>query len=238
MRKQKMASAASFCPDNNARNLELRAKKTVYWQRTKEMYFCKALYTIRLIASVILEYIDDWERMEIMFNAEKSIELLNSARHEYLNDLQLIKGYLFLNRTQKVEQVIDKMTEKLNNQSRLAHLQIPECAVFLMQFRWSSHAFALTFEIDGPERDLSAYDKELLNVFQEYFTILEHYSAPIVDNTVRVVIETGSVLCVDLYFEGEMVDRDAAAEQLNKLNVNHSFQWVEHYKLNNECDTR
>lgn len=174
----------------------------------------------------------------MMFNTEKSIELLNSARHEYLNDLQLIKGYLFLNKTQKVEQIIDRVTEKLNNQSRLAHLHIPECAAFLMQFRWSSHAFSLIFEVDGPERDLSVYDTELMETFREYFTIIERYSAPIVDNTVRVVIETEPVLRIHLYFKGEMVNQRTAKEQLNKQNVNRSFQWVEHYKINNECDTR
>jgi stage 0 sporulation protein B (sporulation initiation phosphotransferase) len=174
--------------------------------------------------------------MAVMINAEKEIELLSSARHEYLNDLQLIKGYLFLKKPGKAEEIIGRVTEKLHHQARLARLHIPECAVYLMDYGWSSHEFSLSYEVIGPERDLSFYDEELTTVYQELFAIIEQYASPIADNTVRIVFNTESSLRIQIYFDGVMTDAKAAEEQLNQQEMNHSFQWVEHYLINNESN--
>lgn len=184
----------------------------------------------------ISDIIETGERIEkgwqaAMFDAKDGIELLGSARHDFLNDLQLIKGYLFLKKPEKAEEVVKRVTEKLYNQSRLAHLHIPNCAVFLMKYGWSSHAFQLVYDIDGPENDLSAHDEDLRYVFQALFTFLEQNASQVADNKVRVVMDTEVDLRIHLFFEGQLKDNAKAEGQLSKLNMNHSFQWVEHYMI-------
>ncbi|MCO7175591.1 Spo0B domain-containing protein [Sporolactobacillus kofuensis] len=172
-----------------------------------------------------------------MFNPKDEVDLLCSARHDFLNDLQLIKGYLFLKKPDKAEEIIGRVTQKLNQQSRLSHLHLPNCSVYLMQYGWSSsHAFRLTYEVLGHEDNLAQYDDDLTEMFQQLFAFLEESSSPVGNNSVRIVLDTEEKLRILLIFEGKLQEKEKASQQLSKVPVNQSFQWVEHYMINTDSD--
>ncbi|BBN99314.1 Spo0B C-terminal domain-containing protein [Sporolactobacillus terrae] len=177
-----------------------------------------------------------------MFNEQKAMELLSFARHGLLNDLQLIKGYLFLKQPEKAEEIVERVTEKLHNQTGLTRLQIPQCAVFLMHYSWTAQDFHVTFHIDGKQKNLSAYDHSLALLFKELFSIIEQHASPLSENKVEIIFDTTEPETrISVYFIGILTDPHAAEQQVNNQIVYQSFQWVEHYIINdgsNENEVR
>ncbi|GEB76358.1 Spo0B C-terminal domain-containing protein [Sporolactobacillus inulinus] len=177
-----------------------------------------------------------------MFNEQKAIELLSFARHGLLNDLQLIKGYLFLKQPDKAEEVVERVTEKLHDQTGLTRLQIPQSAIFLMHYRWTAQDFHVTFHIDGKQKNLSAYDHSLALLFKELFLIIEHHASPLSENKVEVIFDTTEPETrISVSFIGILTDPHAAQQKVKKLIVHQSFQWVKHYIINdgsNENEVR
>ncbi|MCI1881188.1 MAG: sporulation initiation phosphotransferase B [Sporolactobacillus sp.] len=138
----------------------------------------------------------------MLFDEKEGISLIGSARHILLNDLQLIKGYLFLQQVEKADALMDRMTERLRSQSRISHLGIPKSAFFLITFPWSVSNIQVEMEVVGSEKDLGSFDESLESFLRRYFMLTEQLA---VDGHVRVIFElstTGDVL--KMIFTGKM----------------------------------
>ncbi|WP_162297111.1 Spo0B domain-containing protein [Sporolactobacillus pectinivorans] len=165
-----------------------------------------------------------------MINEEKGISMISSARHVLLNDIQLIKGYLYLNRPQKANEVLDRITEKFKNQSRISDLSIPECAFYLIVYDWSVHPFLLGLTVSGPEADLSEHDRYLTDFFHCFFAVLEEQVSEAAENQVQIIFENlGSAFHISVVFSGVLKDAGKARLQMNEFGLNQSVHWVEHY---------
>lgn len=168
-----------------------------------------------------------------MIEEEKGIQYISSARHVLLNDIQLIKGYLFMNRPKKANEVMDRITEKLRNHARLSHLHIPECAFYLIVYEWAAHPFLLQLNVSSDERDLSRYDRYFTDFFRGFFSILEEQVSDRVENLVEIIFEnTESSYNIKVIFSGVLKDAVKARIRMNALKLNQTVDWVEHYVIN------
>lgn len=168
-----------------------------------------------------------------MFDEEKGVELIGSARHLLLNDLQLIKGYLYMSEPWKANMLMDNLTEKLRNQARLSHLYMPKCAFYLITYSWAAHPFRILYEVSGPEKDLSLYDSELNDFFHRLFSILEDQAVDTTENTVQIVFKIKTLASlVHVTFTGRMKDVEEVRKQMDQIDLHQSFHWIEHYIIN------
>ncbi|MFC7393201.1 Spo0B C-terminal domain-containing protein [Scopulibacillus cellulosilyticus] len=165
-----------------------------------------------------------------MINETELIELLRNERHEWLNELQLIKAYLSLNRLEEIENVIERIIMKSKNEAQLSNLNIPRCAALLLTYNSYSHLLKLEFEVIGKGFKLNQYDEELTNLLMRWLDIFESYAAKTVENEVTVTLdikETSAVLIFD--FIGSLTDHRHLAEVLQTDKLHQSFHLVEQY---------
>jgi stage 0 sporulation protein B (sporulation initiation phosphotransferase) len=63
------------------------------------------------------------------------IDTLGHARHEWLNDLQLIIGYVKLNKADKLATYVEMLKQKMNEESRIARWGHPKLVELLLTYR-------------------------------------------------------------------------------------------------------
>ncbi|HEY0829176.1 MAG TPA: Spo0B domain-containing protein, partial [Bacilli bacterium] len=117
----------------------------------------------------------------VELNQITAIRTMDYQRHDWMNDLQVIYGYLKLKRYDKLEICIEKIKEKMNRDSRLARIGIPSLILFLLSFRSQSFApFQLrinfTEEINMPQK---VVDSSLVsNIIMETILYFQHAAKP------------------------------------------------------------
>ncbi|MFT8318301.1 MAG: Spo0B domain-containing protein [Sporolactobacillus sp.] len=180
-----------------------------------------------------------------MFDEEEGIKIISSARHMILNQLQLIKGYLYMKQPLKANTIVDRLTEELREQSRLSHLRIPKTAFFLLTSGWTALPFKQFLHVrygeqedvfmqrSGEEKataDLSVYDSELENFFRNLFNIYKQYASEKLENRVELLFDmseqTSKIQCV---FSGVLNEELTALSQVRQLRLNQSLEWEENY---------
>lgn len=64
--------------------------------------------------------------------ATSVLELMNHQRHDWMNDLQLVYGYVRLKKFDKLPECVETIKERMAEESRIAKLGVPELVMFLM----------------------------------------------------------------------------------------------------------
>lgn len=79
------------------------------------------------------------------------IEVLRHARHDWLNKIQLIKGNLSLNKTDRAKEIIDEIVVEAQQEARLSNMNLPGFASLLLTYNWENHYLQLEYEVlDDP----------------------------------------------------------------------------------------
>ncbi|WEK55366.1 MAG: Spo0B domain-containing protein [Candidatus Cohnella colombiensis] len=104
-----------------------------------------------------------------------AIVTLSHHRHDWMNELQVIYGYLRLNKVDKAIEVVDRIRGQMEHDSKLSRIGIPELATFLLSFRTVCDTFQLHVEIGDqlqldritcPVEQLSKVIIGMINVFR------------------------------------------------------------------------
>jgi hypothetical protein len=86
-----------------------------------------------------------------------SLRLLSQNRHDWMNDLQILYGYLRLQKYHKAIEAVDRIRERMERESRVARLGSARLSSFLLSFRVLSDTLRLEVQVDddvaldGPE---------------------------------------------------------------------------------------
>ncbi|RAP77875.1 Spo0B domain-containing protein [Paenibacillus montanisoli] len=80
---------------------------------------------------------------------QASIRTLNHHRHDWMNDLQVIFGYIRMGKTDKTIQYVEQIRERMLAESKIAKLGIPSLVQFIQSFRTVSHSLIIDVDIDG-----------------------------------------------------------------------------------------
>lgn len=75
------------------------------------------------------------ERMRTHYAAEDLIAILNRHRHDWMNDLQVLFGYIQMNKQDKIKAYMHRLSDKLTRESLVAKLADPELVAYLLRFR-------------------------------------------------------------------------------------------------------
>ncbi|MFX4261616.1 Spo0B domain-containing protein [Pelotomaculum propionicicum] len=65
-------------------------------------------------------------------NLEKLLEIIQVQRHDFLNHLQVISGFLQLNKPERIREYIELVTADMSVMSQTARLKIPEITAALL----------------------------------------------------------------------------------------------------------
>ncbi|WP_018661008.1 Spo0B C-terminal domain-containing protein [Heyndrickxia acidiproducens] len=119
-----------------------------------------------------------------------TVEVLRHARHDWLNKLQLIKGYASLNKMENIKGIVEEIIQEAQQESKLSNLHLPGFAELLLTYNWEPHTFQIEFEILDVDTSLLPDDGRLAAWTKEFFSCVDRLAAPYDDNRLYVSIET------------------------------------------------
>jgi len=71
------------------------------------------------------------------------LELIRTQRHDFINYLQIILGYLQMNKVSEARRYADKVVLELTRFSKIAHLRFPEAALIFMFAQYEANQKSL-----------------------------------------------------------------------------------------------
>ncbi|WP_209860597.1 Spo0B domain-containing protein [Paenibacillus shirakamiensis] len=75
---------------------------------------------------------------------------LGHHRHDWMNDLQILYGYIQLNKHDKLMECVDRIRERMNKETSISRLGIPSLVFYLQSFREVNTSIMLDVDIqDG-----------------------------------------------------------------------------------------
>ncbi|NGZ77512.1 Spo0B domain-containing protein [Saccharibacillus alkalitolerans] len=76
------------------------------------------------------------------------LDVLSHQRHDWMNDLQLIFGYAKMGKTDRIEEIVERVSGDVHKESRIAKLGLPELVFYLMTAKAESREIALHVKAD------------------------------------------------------------------------------------------
>src|SRR3954469_26062794 len=119
-----------------------------------------------------------------------TVEVLRHARHDWLNQMQLIKGNLDLNKLDRVREIINEIVVEAQNESKLSNLNIPQFSTLLLTSRWENYSFEFEFQVIDELKCGSIKDEELTKFTIQFFECLNEAVQLYGDNHLILTIET------------------------------------------------
>lgn len=146
------------------------------------------------------------------------LKTLRHARHDWMNDIQIVKGYLALNNLDEAARAADHIIVKAVQESRLCNLGMPGMAELFMTFNWSQHLFRLEYEIDENITAGRTDDQQAFRFFNRLFSLLEQHVKEY--NTHELFIhlsEKEEHLFVRMEWVGEVANRPLLLEKIGEI---------------------
>lgn len=110
---------------------------------------------------------------------QTAIETFSHQRHDWMNDLQLLYGYIQLGNRERLIENIERIKDQMMADSRVAKLGIPQLVFYLQSFQSLNPNMRLEIEIeDGvilAERLEPEQSEELTRVIQQTISLYEQY---------------------------------------------------------------
>ncbi|WP_438434364.1 Spo0B domain-containing protein [Gorillibacterium sp. sgz500922] len=82
---------------------------------------------------------------------DRLLRVLSVYRHDWMNHIQVLMGYIRLNKVERLTDYMDKISGKVFEESYLSRMGVSELAVYYYEFRAEKRHLELEFEI---ERDI------------------------------------------------------------------------------------
>lgn len=102
-----------------------------------------------------------------------TVDVLRHARHDWLNKVQLIKGYASLNKMEKVKKIVEDIIRETQQESKLSNLHRPEFAELLLTYNWEGHTVQIAYEILDVDRNALPDDGELTGWMNHFLAAVE-----------------------------------------------------------------
>ncbi|MFC4558943.1 Spo0B domain-containing protein [Virgibacillus kekensis] len=129
------------------------------------------------------------------------ISILRHYRHDLLNQLQIIQGYVSMGKTDKANMKIREYVQDLHEERKLANLDIPKFALYLIRFNSLHTNFRMTYHIYTENSELSRVEERMLEQCRQFIGEIENAAdeAVLYDITLEMN-DTDSSSVVDLNF--------------------------------------
>ncbi|WP_206207822.1 Spo0B domain-containing protein [Virgibacillus profundi] len=90
------------------------------------------------------------------------VQALQHYRHDLMNDLQIVQGYLSMGKADKAEAKVKEWMEYFNEERKLMSLKAPSFILWVIQFNSRYENFRLSYTIHTENKDLQKIDEKLV----------------------------------------------------------------------------
>ncbi|MBY6035325.1 sporulation initiation phosphotransferase B [Fictibacillus nanhaiensis] len=164
-----------------------------------------------------------------------TVDLLRHARHDWLNQLQLIKANLSLDRTERAKEIMNEVIELSREESRISNLKTPNLSEYLLTYNWLKHPVKLFAKVKGESGDFSLYEEELLHTIDELCDVFNNSISGYEESSLTVTFKPED-LHVSFTFVGVLSNQEQTLENVKKMISTHkSMILIESYIQDNKC---
>lgn len=89
------------------------------------------------------------------------IQMLRHYRHDLMNHLQIVQGYLSMGKTDKVQNKLKDYMGELHEEGKLVNLNAPMFALYILQFKFLHTNFRVIYHIRTAAKNLQSVDELL-----------------------------------------------------------------------------
>lgn len=158
--------------------------------------------------------------LELMQNS--AIETLSHHRHDWMNELQILYGYLRLGKPDKAVAVVDRIRRRMEQDSRISRLGAPKLAAFFLSFRTVCDTMRL--EVDVEEgfgvKDLGLDGERLTSAVIGLVNVMRFRAVASMDeeNVLRLDFRSeGRQARLVMTYEGKLAAEDSLAAELERV---------------------
>ncbi|WP_100398216.1 Spo0B C-terminal domain-containing protein [Bacillus sp. FJAT-44742] len=149
-------------------------------------------------------------------NSTRAVEILKHARHDWLNQIQLIQGNISLGRYERVEEIIRGIVQKARHESRLSTMNVPKVADFLLTFNWGNHWFILDVEVLGETNDYAGFEEDWYTLITSFTKHLDKTVSEKGDNHLLVTFHLTDAPYIEMDFQGELKNKASMEEWVER----------------------
>jgi|GEM_PF-1171442 len=151
-------------------------------------------------------------------NEQELLLILQKYRHDVVNHIQLIHGYLTMDRPDRAKEKLDDWIELCEQERRLSSLRAPGFALWVIRFDSLYNRLRLEYHIHIGNMDLSAHDYEIRRLCEQILELILKSGPPEVLHEVTLSIEEeGDSIAFELSVTGPFNDLPTFKETLKKL---------------------
>lgn len=146
------------------------------------------------------------------------IRALQHARHDWMNHIQLIKGYIALGKIEEAERVIEQAVIQAKQEAHLCNLSLPVFAKTLITFNWETHSFQLEYEVLDTDIRTEMNDHRLACWTSSLFQLIESYIETYANNHLYLSIgEAEEGIRFFFEFSGIITNEEALTSELTEI---------------------
>ncbi|UJW57325.1 Spo0B domain-containing protein [Bacillus sp. A116_S68] len=160
------------------------------------------------------------------------VNVLRHYRHDVLNHIQLINGYIAMGKMEKAHSLIDDLVRQAKNESHISNLNMNRFAEEILTFNWYPHAFFLSFEVVSSSNDWSKWEEVIVSFFKAMMALFDTYVVTGEDQQVFVMINDINGKGLEIDFHGTLSTDGKWHEDVRKIKVTYAhcltqFEWNE-----------
>lgn len=150
-----------------------------------------------------------------------AIRTLNHHRHDWMNDLQVLYGYIRMNKPDKSAECVEKIRERMAVESRIAKLGVPSLVMFAQSFRTVTSSVMLRFELSDELQlaelplDAEAVAESLIDILTAYRFALKPGAGDPAKLTVALD-RNESALQVGIVCEGDILNAKELQDKIRQ----------------------
>jgi len=149
------------------------------------------------------------------------LQALSQQRHDWMNDLQILYGYLRLQKLHNAMETLDRIRERMERESRISRLGSSELAYFLLSFRALSENLRLDVRVDerlsleGSEEERQRMTRAVIGLVEAVRSRAARGAET--GNTLRLDFRRGEEgLELRLEFAGETADEEGLRREWDR----------------------
>ncbi|HEX5563798.1 MAG TPA: Spo0B domain-containing protein [Sporosarcina sp.] len=130
---------------------------------------------------------------------------LKFARHDFLNDLQLMLLYMDLGKMPEARRTLLEATERMRHLSMLEKLRMPKTEIWLSTFEWRHTVFAKKLQCNIIAGNRTAQDETIADYLEKLIGIVEEAVDPMEEYIVHIVVKAAEEKwSIQLTIEGHL----------------------------------
>lgn len=150
--------------------------------------------------------------------AKDVVGLLQNQRHDMMNHLQIIQGYLSMGNTEKVKDKMETWMDYFSEERKLFNLNAPLFALWVIQFNHNYTNIRITYKVHIQKKDLQSVDQQLTDQCRQMVSSLmqEQSSLEIYEGRLELneTIENPAIINIKFSIDGMFFDVERLKSKL------------------------